>query len=317
MILPIFWLLALMSLASSDPVSNFSIPTPSKGAFPFSKQSGQSSFIVELRHDASLGKRSHDEFHKRAVNLNLDYQIQREFTNPSLFYGLSIKIGQNVTLSQINNTLKSIPEVVAVYPNRLVSKPAPIKSEGKLEAPTAIKTNPAINQTWTPVDSSSNLPHITGVDTASVLKMADVDRVHALGIKGKGMKIAFIDTGVDYNHPSLGGGFGPGFKVAGGYAFVDDNWYPHGADPISSPDPLTTCFEGGHGTHVSGMLLEMAFVLSLMLSRNCGNGRPSQYRFRDDWSGPRSFSLHVQNFQLCFRRHNIRYYHGCYDESGR
>lgn len=316
MILPIFWLLALMSLASSDPVSKISIPTPSKGAFPFSKQSGRSSFIVELRHDASLGKRSHDEFHKRAVNLNLDYQIQREFTNPSLFYGLSIKLNQNVTLSQVNETLKSIPEVVAVYPNRLVSKPAPIQSEGKLEVSTAIKTNPAINQTWTPADSSSNLPHITGIDTASVLKMADVDKVHALGIKGKGMKIGIIDSGVDYTHPSLGGGFGPGFKVAGGYAFVDDNWYPR-AVPISSPDPLTTCFEGGHGTHVSGMLPEMAYVSSLMLSRNCRNGRPSQCRLWVDWSGPRSFSLHVQNFQLCFRRHNIRYYHGCYDASGR
>jgi subtilisin family serine protease len=135
--------------------------------------------------------------------LNLDYQIQREFTNPSLFYGLSIKLSQNITLSQVNDTLKSIPEVVAVYPNRLVSKSASIQSEVKLEAPTAIKTNPAINQTYTRVDSSSNLPHITGVDTASVLKMADVDKVHALGIKGKGMKIVFIDTGVDYAHPSL------------------------------------------------------------------------------------------------------------------
>lgn len=260
MILPILGLFALVSFASSDPVSKISIPTPSKGAFPFSKQPGQSSFIVELKHDASLGKRSHDEFHKRAVNLKLDYQVQREFTNPNLFYGLSIKLSQNLTLSKVNDTLKSIPEVVAVYPNRLIKKPAPIQSGGKLTAPTANNPNLALNQTWTPVDGSSNLPHITGVDTASVLKMADVDKVHALGIKGKGMKIAFIDTGVDYNHPSLGGGFGPGFKVAGGYAFVDDNWIPNAVDPISSPDPLTTCFDGGHGTHVSGMLLSLFCV---------------------------------------------------------
>ena len=31
-----------------------------------------------------------------------------------------------------------------------------------------------------------------------------------------------IDTGVDYSHPSLGGCFGPGFKVAGGFDFVGD-----------------------------------------------------------------------------------------------
>jgi subtilisin family serine protease len=80
------------------------------------------------------------------------------------------------------------------------------------------------------------------------------------GSKGKGMKIAFVDTGVDYYHPSLGGRFGPGFKVAGGYAFVDDNWDGY-SDPIPGPDPLTTCFEGGHGTHVSGSLFKSLHLL--------------------------------------------------------
>lgn len=31
-----------------------------------------------------------------------------------------------------------------------------------------------------------------------------------------------IDTGIDYTHPSLGGGFGPGHKVIGGFDFVGD-----------------------------------------------------------------------------------------------
>ena len=31
-----------------------------------------------------------------------------------------------------------------------------------------------------------------------------------------------IDTGIDYKHPALGGGFGQGFLVAGGYDFVGD-----------------------------------------------------------------------------------------------
>lgn len=33
-----------------------------------------------------------------------------------------------------------------------------------------------------------------------------------------------IDTGVDYNHPALGGGYGKGFKIVGGYDFVGDNY---------------------------------------------------------------------------------------------
>lgn len=56
-----------------------------------------------------------------------------------------------------------------------------------------------------------------------------------------------IDTGIDYRHPALGAGFGPGKKIAGGYSFVLDN-----GTLSNSPDPLTTCYGGGHGTHVAG-----------------------------------------------------------------
>jgi hypothetical protein len=36
------------------------------------------------------------------------------------------------------------------------------------------------------------------------------------------MVLHSIDTGIDYTHPSLGGGFGQGFKVNGGFDFVGD-----------------------------------------------------------------------------------------------
>lgn len=49
-----------------------------------------------------------------------------------------------------------------------------------------------------------------------------VDKLHEQGIYGKGVKVAIVDTGIDYNHPALGGGFGSGFKVAGGYDYVGD-----------------------------------------------------------------------------------------------
>ena len=57
--------------------------------------------------------------------------------------------------------------------------------------------------------------------------------------KGKGIRIGVIDTGIDYNHPDLGGGFGPTFKVAGGYDFFNND-----------PDPID---DHGHGTHVAGI----------------------------------------------------------------
>jgi len=61
-----------------------------------------------------------------------------------------------------------------------------------------------------------------------------------LGTRGAGVTVAIIDTGVDYLHPMLGGGIGPGYKVAGGHDFVNDD-----ADPMD---------DAGHGTHVAGIV---------------------------------------------------------------
>ncbi|EJD39676.1 subtilisin-like protease [Auricularia subglabra TFB-10046 SS5] len=77
-----------------------------------------------------------------------------------------------------------------------------------------------------------------------------VDKVHATGNYGKGIKIGILDSGIDYTHPALGGGFGPGHKVIGGYDFVGDD-YPFG-EPVPDADPLSQC--NGHGTHVAGTI---------------------------------------------------------------
>ncbi len=64
-----------------------------------------------------------------------------------------------------------------------------------------------------------------------------------LGTRGAGVTVAIIDTGIDYQHPMLGGGFGPGLKVVGGYDFVNDD------------DPMD---DAGHGTHVAGIVAASA-----------------------------------------------------------
>ena len=61
-----------------------------------------------------------------------------------------------------------------------------------------------------------------------------------LANRGAGVTVAIIDTGIDYMHSSLGGGFGPGFKVVGGYDFANKD-----DDPID---------DAGHGTHVAGIV---------------------------------------------------------------
>jgi len=67
-------------------------------------------------------------------------------------------------------------------------------------------------------------------------------RVNSLNLptRGEGIRVAVIDTGIDYTHPALGGGFGPGYKVAGGYDFYNGD-----ADPFD---------DNGHGTHVAGII---------------------------------------------------------------
>lgn len=66
---------------------------------------------------------------------------------------------------------------------------------------------------------------------------ADIPRIE--GIDGSGIKIAVIDTGVDYNHPDLLG-WGPDGKVIGGYNFINENQPPLDTD--------------GHGTQVAGVI---------------------------------------------------------------
>jgi len=85
----------------------------------------------------------------------------------------------------------------------------------------------------------------------SNLPQIQADRVHAQGNKGKGVKIGIIDGGVDYTRPTLGGCFGPGCKIAGGYDFVGDN-YDGSNTPVPDDDPIDLCYS--HGTIVAGII---------------------------------------------------------------
>jgi len=59
------------------------------------------------------------------------------------------------------------------------------------------------------------------------------------GFDGTGIKIAIIDTGIDFNHPDLFG-WGPDGKVIGGYNFIQE-----GQPPLDN---------NGHGTQVAGVI---------------------------------------------------------------
>jgi subtilisin family serine protease len=64
------------------------------------------------------------------------------------------------------------------------------------------------------------------------------------GFAGSGQTVAVIDTGIAYDHAALGGGFGAGYRVVGGFDFTDDH----------QGTPYDTGPAGGHGTHVAGIV---------------------------------------------------------------
>ena len=78
-----------------------------------------------------------------------------------------------------------------------------------------------------------------GAQGSSFGSVINLDRAFAnFPYRGTGYSVAVIDTGIDYNHTALGGGWGR--RVVGGWDFVNND-----ADPMD---------DNGHGTHVAGII---------------------------------------------------------------
>jgi subtilisin family serine protease len=63
------------------------------------------------------------------------------------------------------------------------------------------------------------------------------------GFTGAGQTVVVIDSGIAYSHTALGGGYGEGYRVVGGYDFAEDDDNPYDDGPM-----------GAHGTHVAGII---------------------------------------------------------------
>jgi minor extracellular serine protease Vpr len=123
-------------------------------------------------------------------------------------------------------------------------------------------------------------PDVASVQPVSIVKLTNSTSVpfigapqvwNTFGARGQGMRLALVDTGIDYTHKAFGGpgtveayesndpnfvepGTFPTAKVIGGYDFVGENYDVLDDDPsndIPRPDadPLDA---NGHGTHTGG-----------------------------------------------------------------
>jgi minor extracellular serine protease Vpr len=127
------------------------------------------------------------------------------------------------------------------------------------------------------VNALRGLPGVRSVGRVTTYKPDHIESVpwtgaskvwSSLGVKGKGVKVGIIDSGIDYMHADFGGsgnvadfdandpnvvepGSFPTAKVVGGYDFAGADYDARDPATIAVPDadPID---HSGHGTHVAG-----------------------------------------------------------------
>lgn len=122
-------------------------------------------------------------------------------------------------------------------------------------SPDVVSINPIVDYQ---MDLSETVPYIGGT------------AVQNMGYDGTGVRVAVLDSGIDYYHAALGGsgdvneynnddpsiiepGSFPTAKVVGGYDFVGSNWVS-GLATVPDADPLDDGPGSGHGTHVGHII---------------------------------------------------------------
>ncbi|RFU78585.1 hypothetical protein TARUN_3628 [Trichoderma arundinaceum] len=192
-------------------------------------------YIVEYEDghgEAKLFSDLHNHGVPATKRLNLDY---------TLFKGASFQLDA-IDLDPRSTSAKiaSVPSVKQVWPVQRFKRPS----------------GPTVNSTNGDSSHSSDVSDLfrratSGKDTYAPHVAVQVDKLHAEGFTGKGIKIGIIDTGVDFNHPALGGCFGKGCAISYGRDMVGDD-YNGKNTPVPGPEPYSSC--DGHGTHVAGII---------------------------------------------------------------
>ncbi|WP_346836797.1 S8 family serine peptidase [Microbulbifer sp. SAOS-129_SWC] len=156
-------------------------------------------------------KQEQDTFRAQARAAGIAFKERRDFE--VLFNGMSIEIAAGDLAA-----LEALDIVTSTHPvYQVMSDTAPVPASA---------------------------PNGTTREDVTVTHLTGVPEAHKAGITGKGVVIGIIDSGIDYDHPALGGPGFPNSKVIGGYDFADDD-----ADPYD--DRYGTA--AMHGTHVAGI----------------------------------------------------------------
>ncbi|KAI8832544.1 peptidase S8/S53 domain-containing protein [Chytridium lagenaria] len=178
----------------------------------------ENTFVFEFTPDVDATETVTQFFASKGVEANVRLTVKNDLTN-----SISVSLAGEYDVDLLNQ----IPNLNDIFAVHTVEIPEPIKQSEEV-IPTGAAAPEGIHT-------------ITGVVAARA----------QLGLTGKGIRVAVVDSGIDYNHPALGGCFGPNCRVSFGYDLVGDN-YPTSITPDS--DPFDGCGASAHGTHVSGIV---------------------------------------------------------------
>ncbi|KAK4097607.1 subtilisin-like protein [Parathielavia hyrcaniae] len=184
-------------------------------------------YIVEYEEDQDSNELVNSFEGKASLRKDLRFK---------LFKGASIQFEDTKNADTMAAEVAAMPKVKAVYPVRRYPVPHHIVHS----------TGDAVQEVLSKRQE--------GNDTFSPHLMTQVNKFRDAGITGKGIKIAVIDTGIDYLHPALGGCFGDACLVSYGMDLVGDD-FNGGNTPTPDHDPLDC---NGHGTHVAGTIAAQA-----------------------------------------------------------
>ncbi|PSL06133.1 Fn3 domain-containing protein [Haloactinopolyspora alba] len=174
--------------------------------------------------DAAELRRQRHRFLDEAAALGTDLKVRYSYDR--LWHGMSVRASK--------------ADIAAIEDSARVEAVFPVATVDALE-PT--DTEPAM-------DSALGM---TGADIAQ----------SELGLDGDGLRVGIIDTGIDIDHPDLGGSGAddatefPTRRVVAGHDFVGDDYNADPSSPAYEPDPQPDPNPDdcqGHGTHVAGIV---------------------------------------------------------------
>ncbi|ORY32563.1 putative peptidase [Naematelia encephala] len=248
--------------------SGSSVPIPGRYIVEFDTSAHLTS--SGFKRDSSPHEHIYRQLEERGVSYNVHYTY-----SSSLFTGVSLSLASNADLA----SLASLSGIINILPVRLIT--LPVQSSSLNDSQWSTKSPSTSGKQWKPstTASSSSKPSTTTTCTGkgkkqtcttstigskpsstastypttgfSNLGQIQADKVQASGNKGKGIKVAIVDGGVDYTRTPLGGCFGTGCKIAGGYDFVGDD-YDGTNTPVPDSDPFDNCYQ--HGSILAGII---------------------------------------------------------------